>query len=176
MKILKLNIFFSIIFLFFTTSIVNAAKENPFQNMVVYKKPLEYSKIVFKDKDGKSLNIEKFKDYLIIINFWATWCAPCIKEMPSLDGLQLNNEINNLKIFPINLEDKNIKKAQDFFTKLDIQNISFYFDHKLNLTKLFSLRGVPTTILINREGKEFARITGSVDFLDPNFIKWMSKY
>ena len=96
--------------------------------------------------------------------------------MPSLDGLQLNNEINNLKIFPINLEDKNIKKAQDFFTKLDIQNISFYFDHKLNLTRLFSLRGVPTTILINREGKEFARITGSVDFLDPNFIKWMSKY
>tara|TARA_B110000263_G_C15101139_1_gene415393 strand:+ start:226 stop:756 length:531 start_codon:yes stop_codon:yes gene_type:complete len=176
MKILKFNIFISIILLFFTTSITNAAKENPFQNMIVYKKPLDYSKIEFKDKEGRFLNIAEYKNHLIIINFWASWCAPCIKEMPSLDTLQLNKKINNLKIFPISLEGENIQKAQNFFAGLDIKNISFFFDHKLNLTKLFSLRGVPTTILINRDGKEFARITGSVDFLDPDFINWISKY
>ena len=68
------------------------------------------------------------------------------------------------------------KKAQDFFTKLDIQNISFYFDHKLNLTRLFSLRGVPTTILINKNGEEFARIIGEINFQDKKFLKWLLKY
>jgi len=176
MKILKLNIFFSILLLFFTTSIVNAAKKNPFENMVIHKKPLDYSKIEFQNKEGKILNILEYKNHIIIINFWASWCHPCIEEMSSLDNLQINKKINNLKIFPINLENKNIKKAENFFSKLDIKNISFFFDNELYLTKLFALRGIPTTILINREGKEFARIIGSVDFLDAEFINWLSKY
>ena len=96
--------------------------------------------------------------------------------MPLLDELQVNKKISNIKIFPINLENKNIKKTKSFFNDLNIKNISIFFDSQLKLVKLFSLRGVPTTIFFNREGEEFARVIGSEDFSKDSFINWLSKY
>ena len=111
-----------------------------------------------------------------VVNFWATWCAPCKEEMPSLDNLQSNKNLNNLKIFPINIGKDNLKKALEFFEDLEITNLNIYFDNPSTLAKTFSLRGVPTSILINKDGYEFARIMGSIDFNDKNFIKWLTAY
>ena len=110
------------------------------------------------------------------LNFWATWCAPCKDEMPSLDELQSNTKLNNLKIFPINIGQEDTSKSELFFKKLNIQNLDIYFDAPITLAKKFSLRGIPTTILFNKEGKEFARIMGSIDFNDKEFINWLKFY
>ena len=79
-------------------------------------------------------------------------------------------------IFPINIGQENIMKSQVFFKELNIENLSIYIDPSVKLAKEFSLRGIPTTILINKEGKEFARIIGSIDFDDLKFIEWLKKY
>jgi len=113
---------------------------------------------------------------LILLNFWATWCAPCKEEMPSLDNLQLNSNLSNLKIFPINIGQEDISKSEFFFKELDIQNLDIYMDAPITLAKKFALRGVPTTILFNKKGKEFARIMGSIDFNDEEFINWLKTY
>ena len=63
----------------------------------------------------KNINLDDFKGKLLILNFWATWCAPCREEMPSLDDLQLNSKLNNLKIFPINIDQEDIDKSKSFF-------------------------------------------------------------
>ena len=122
------------------------------------------------------MNLENFKNKLIILNFWATWCAPCVEEMPSLDFLQSHKKLNNLKIFPINIGQEDLLKSKIFFKKLKIKNLDIYFDPTVNLSKKFLLRGVPTTILINKEGKEFARIVGSIDFSDEKFISWLENF
>ena len=96
--------------------------------------------------------------------------------MPSLDDLQSNTKLNNLKIFPINIGQEDISKSEFFFKELNIQNLDIYFDAPITLAKKFSLRGVPTTILFNKEGKEFARIMGSIDFNDEEFINWLKFY
>ena len=96
--------------------------------------------------------------------------------MPSLDLLKSNKDLNNLKIFPVNVGQDNTKKAQKFFDDLDIKNLNLYFDENINLTKKFGLRGIPTSILINKNGKEFARIIGSIDFNEEKFIQWLKKY
>ena len=80
------------------------------------------------------------------------------------------------KIFPINVGQDNIKKAQKFFDDLDIKNLDLYFDENINLTKKFGLRGIPTSILINKNGKEFARIIGSIDFNEEKFTQWLKNY
>ena len=113
---------------------------------------------------------------LILLNFWATWCAPCKEEMPSLDQLKLNKNLNNLEIFPINIGKDNLKKSLKFFEDLEIKNLNIYFDNPNTLAKKIGLRGVPTSILINKKGYEFARIVGSIDFSDKNFIKWLANY
>ena len=96
--------------------------------------------------------------------------------MPSLDLLQSDSRLDNLKIFPINIGNEDQLKSKIFFKELNIKNLDIYFDPKLVLTKKFSLRGVPTTIIFNKEGKELARIIGSIDFNDEKFISWLSFY
>ena len=110
------------------------------------------------------------------MNFWATWCAPCKEEMPSLDLLLLNKSLDNLKIFPINVGRDSIEKSINFFEDLEIKNLNIYFDPPVTLANKFELRGIPTSILINKDGFEFARIIGSIDFEDQKFIKWLSDY
>ncbi len=111
-----------------------------------------------------------------MINFWATWCAPCKKEMPSLDKLQENKNFNNLKIIPINVGKDDPKKSKLFFDELNIKNLEIYFDKDIKLAKKFLLRGIPTTVIINRNGEEIARIIGSVDFEDKNIINWIKQF
>tara|TARA_B110000967_G_C18572403_1_gene405542 strand:+ start:60 stop:533 length:474 start_codon:yes stop_codon:yes gene_type:complete len=146
------------------------------KNLILIKNLKTYENIIFKDANEKDVNLDDYKGKLLILNFWATWCAPCKEEMPSIDNLQANIDLNNLKIFPINIGQENITKAESFFKNLNIKNLDIYFDPPITLAKKFSLRGVPTTIFFNKEGKEFARIMGSIDFNDKKFINWLKAY
>ena len=98
------------------------------------------------------------------------------EEMPSLDRLQINENLSNLKIFAINISQENKEKVASFFKNLDIKNFDPYFDAPKTLAKTFSLRGVPTSVLLDKKGKEFARIIGSIDFDDKKFLNWLKTY
>ena len=166
---------FLIIFIFLISNSI-ADETIEINNLVIYDKLKKYDAITFLDAENNELNLNDYKGNLVLLNFWATWCAPCKEEMPSLDQLQSNKKLNNLKIFPINIGQENLKKSQKFFKDLSIKNLEVYFISSINLPKKLQLRGIPTTILINKDGLEFARIIVSVDFKDEKFIKWLSKY
>ena len=165
------------IFIYLLTISMGHTSEKPdIKNLILIKNLKTYENIIFKDANEKDVNLDDYKGILLILNFWATWCAPCKEEMPSIDNLQANIDLNNLKIFPINIGQENITKAESFFKNLNIKNLDIYFDPPITLAKKFSLRGVPTTIFFNKEGKEFARIIGSIDFNDEKFINWLKNY
>ena len=166
---------FLIIFTFLITNVL--ANDLPsFKNVVIHKVPKTYDNVFFLDKKDKKININDFKGNLLILNFWATWCEPCKEEMPSLNNLQINEELDRLKIFTINIGKENIEKVNKFFLDLNIRHFEPYFDPPTTLAKKFSLRGVPTSILIDKNGKEFARIIGSIDFNNPELVNWLKKY
>ena len=166
-----------IIFIYLITANFSYALEKPdLKNLVLLKNSKAYENVIFMDINQKNVNLDDFKGKLVILNFWATWCAPCKEEMPSLDDLQSNGKLNNLKIFPINIGQEDVSKSKNFFRELNIKNLDIYIDAPITLAKKFSLRGVPTTILFNKEGKEFARIIGSIDFYDQEFINWLKLY
>ncbi len=146
------------------------------KNLIIYEEPKKYDNLSFLDDKNNELKLNSFKGNIILLNFWATWCAPCKEEMPSLDLLQENKELNNLKIFPINVGKDNLNKASSFFNNLKIRNLNLYFDNPQTLAKKLSLRGIPTTILFNKKGDEFARIVGSIDFSDQKFLDWLKQY
>ena len=173
-KILK---FFIFLFCFSIYSSISQTNEGvPLKNLAISKIPKPISPVIFKDFSGKELNLKDYHGKLIIINFWATWCAPCKREMPSLDQLYQNKNFKNLEVFAINVEEGNIQKAKTFFANLDIEKLEVFFDYNLNFVNEFKLRGVPTTVLINKKGEEFARIIGEVDFENKKFVKWLLKY
>tara|TARA_B100000131_G_C17748504_1_gene464146 strand:+ start:65 stop:580 length:516 start_codon:yes stop_codon:yes gene_type:complete len=169
MKFIKYLIIFSIL-------VINASfskEKPPFKNILVLDEPKIYKDIIFQDRDGNQINLNSINtDKIYILNFWATWCAPCKDEMPSLDKLQVKDDIF---IFPINMEEKNLKNTDKFYKDLNIKNLNVYFDNGLKLVKVFGLRGVPTTIILNNNKEMVARISGSIDFSDEKFINWLSK-
>tara|TARA_Y100000992_G_scaffold271474_1_gene212420 strand:+ start:377 stop:886 length:510 start_codon:yes stop_codon:yes gene_type:complete len=165
-----------LIILIFLLSNSFADETTDFKNLIIKKDQKKYEDLSFLDADKKQVNLDDYRGKLVLLNFWASWCAPCKEEMPSLDSLQSNKNLNNLQIFPINVGQDNEKKAKDFFEELDIKTLNIYFDTTITLAKKFQLRGIPTTILINKDGYEFARIIGSIDFESQKFIQWLSKY
>ena len=173
-KTIKFLIF---IFCFSIFSSISQTNEDvPLNNIAINEIPKPISPIIFEDFSGNEINLKDYYGKLVIINFWATWCAPCKKEMPSLDSLHEDKNFNNLKIFAVNMEQPNKLKTKKFFSDLNIKKIEIFFDNNLNFVKEFKLRGVPTTILINKKGEEFARIIGEVNFQDKKFLKWLLKY
>ena len=173
-KILKFLIF-SFCFSIFS-SISQTNEDVPLNNIALNENPKPISSIIFEDFSGNEIDIMDYSGKLIIINFWATWCAPCKEEMPALDNLYQNTNFKNLQIFTVNMERPNLTKTKKFFLDLNINKLQIFFDRNLNFVKEFKLRGVPTTILINKKGEEFARIIGSIDFQDKKFVQWLSKY
>tara|TARA_Y100000992_G_scaffold288934_1_gene243029 strand:+ start:1436 stop:1945 length:510 start_codon:yes stop_codon:yes gene_type:complete len=166
---------FLIIFIFLISNSF-ASEDIDIKNLIINQDLKKYDRLTFLNDKNKLLDINEYKGHLILLNFWATWCAPCKEEMPSLDILQTKEELDNLKIFPINIGKDDLEKSLKFFEDLKIKNLKLYFDSPTTLAKKFGLRGIPTSILINKDGLEFARIIGSIDFENEKFIDWLSNY
>ena len=101
---------FLIIFIFLIPNVM--ANEVPnIKNIVINKELKTYENISFLDSNEKTIKLSDYKGNLILLNFWATWCAPCKEEMPSLDSLMINPGLDNLKIFAINIGKENFEKS-----------------------------------------------------------------
>jgi len=166
---------FLIIFIFLTCNSF-ASEVIDIKNLVINKNLKKYDGLTFLDAQNNIIRLDDYRGNLVLINFWATWCAPCKKEMPSLDQLQVHKDIDNIKIFPVNVGKDNIENSLKFFNDLEIKNLEIYFDSQITLAKKFKLRGIPTSILFNKNGEEFARILGSIDFGDRKFTNWLADF
>ena len=174
MKISKsFKIYIHIFFIFFFAQQV-LSEATYSKNVIVHKVPIEIKELKFQDFNLKEVNLSEKKGNIMILNFWATWCAPCKKEMPSLE--KLSKKYTEILIYPINLEKPNQDKTKKFFNDLEISKLNIYFDPEFSLVKLFNMRGVPTSILINKNGEEFGRVIGEIDFLDDAFVDLLKKY
>jgi len=174
MKISKSFKVYIHIFVIFFLAQQLLSETNYSKNIVVHKEPIDIKELKFKDINLNDVDLTNKKGNIMILNFWATWCVPCKKEMPSLE--ELSDLYPEIAIYPINLEKPNKDKTILFFKNLNVKNLNIYFDPEFKLVKSFNMRGVPTSILINKEGKEFARIIGEVNFSEKSFINFLKKY
>ena len=174
MKISKsFKIYIHIFAIFFSAQQL-LSETNYLKNIVIHEEPLSIKELKFKDFNLNDVDLTNKKGNIMILNFWATWCVPCKKEMPSL--AELHKMYPEVTIYPINLEKPNKEKTKKFFENLDIKSLKIYFDPEFKLVKSFNMRGVPTSILINKKGKEFGRIIGEVDFFEDSFINFLKEY
>ena len=144
------------------------------KNIVIHEKPKVIKELKFKDFNLQDVDLTNKKGNIMIINFWASWCMPCRREMPSLE--KLVQKYPEIKVYPINTEKPNKLSAGDFFKSIGVSSLEIYFDPKLKLVKQFKLRGLPTSILIDKNGKEFGRVIGEINFINKDFIELLKRY
>ena len=174
MKISKsFKIYIHIIFVILFSK--NPLAANDFsKNIVIHEKPLIIKELKFKDFNLQDIDLTNKKGKIMIINFWASWCLPCKREMPSLE--KLAQKYPDILVYAINMEKPNKLRAGDFFKSIGITSLDIYFDPDFRLVKIFKMRGLPTSILIDKNGKEFGRVVGEIDFNNEEFIKILKKY
>ena len=175
MKYKKLN--YLVFFIYLISSSGSYSIERPdIKNLIIHNEKKKIEKAEFFNSKNKKVNLNDYKSHIVIINFWATWCAPCKEEMPHLNQLKSKSKFKDIEIIPINIADEELKKSKEFFEELNINNLEIFYGSSLELAKEFKLRGIPTTIFIDKEGYEFARIIGFIDFENKSFLDWLSNH
>ncbi len=151
-------------------------EEPNIKNIIIHKEPKKIENIMFNNIENKIVELDDFSGKLIILNFWATWCAPCIEEMPSLSDLKKDKLFKHLEIVAVNVGGENTETSKKFFSDLKINNLEVYVGQGPVIGKKLKIRGLPTTIFINKKKLEFARVIGFVDFKDESFLRWLKNF
>ena len=137
--------------------------------------PIEVPPVTFKDEDSQDISLSHFLGTPVLLNLWATWCAPCIAEMPALDQLQASLPEASLTIITLSLDRGGLAEIEPFWEKTKLMSLKMYFDTTMSAGQTLSARGLPTTLLINREGREVARIEGPAEWASPEAIGYFGE-
>lgn len=125
----------------------------------------EIPDVKIKDEAGKTMTlndlVEKNKGQSLLVNFWATWCVPCREEMPDLDALQAARGNEDFKVILISVDRGGLEPSRKFLDRVGVKNLDLYYDEKGILGTAMKTIGYPTTILINKEGRQMGLLTGS---------------
>jgi thiol-disulfide isomerase/thioredoxin len=129
--------------------------------------------VAFTDADDKAVKLADYKGKVVLLNFWATWCAPCVKEMPSLDKLQGEMGKDKFVVLPLSLDGPSRPKVAPFYKDKSIDNLGIYFDKGRKVQQELDVSVLPTSILIDAQGKEIGRLEGDADWDKPEALALM---
>ncbi len=140
--------------------------------MFVFKpQPMEIADIRFKDPQGKEISLDAFKGRVILVNLWATWCAPCREEMPDLNALQAKLGGDDFEVVAISLDRGSDAKPRAFLKKIGIDQLAFYHDPTSRLGTKLKTIGMPATVLIDRKGRELGRLVGPAKWASDDAVR-----
>jgi len=126
----------------------------------------------FVGPDGRPQSLAQFKGKVVILNIWATWCAPCVRELPALDRLQLALPKESLTIITVNAGHDTAAQTAAFLKAHQAADLPADRDPDLSLLTGFGSQGLPFSVLIDAEGREIARVSGPVKWDDPAAINY----
>jgi peroxiredoxin len=137
----------------------------------IHQAPHPLAEFTFSDGSGRSLTLSRFRGTFILLNVWATWCPPCKEEMASFDHLASLFAKKGLTIVPISIDVSGASEVRYFYKKLGLNMLPIYVDPSKSVMRALAVTGIPTTLLINRDGLEIARVAGAAQWDASEIVK-----
>ncbi len=138
--------------------------KGPMKRLVIHTKRRDVSDLVLYDGEGKPHRLSEWKGRVLLVNFWATWCFPCRKEMPKIGNLQKAFPKEQFLVIAASEDRKGYKWAKEGLYVLDGDNLLLLMDQGAKALRKLGERGLPTTILVDKQGREFARLIGPAEW------------
>ena len=142
------------------TSSSNPLSQGEMIKFVFKREPEALGDIAFVDGTGAAKTLADFKGRVVLLNVWATWCVPCRKEMPALDRLQKDLGSDKFEVVALSVDRGGVEASRKFLDSINVSSLKLYVDPTAKMSSPLKIIGMPTTLLINAEGKEVGRLTG----------------
>lgn len=142
------------------TSSTNPLSQGEMIKFVFKREPEALGDIAFVDGTGAAKTLADFKGRVVLLNVWATWCVPCRKEMPALDRLQKDLGSDKFEVVALSVDRGGVEASRKFLDSINVSSLKLYVDPTAKMSSPLKIIGMPTTLLINAEGKEVGRLTG----------------
>ncbi|CCV11948.1 TlpA disulfide reductase family protein [Mesorhizobium sp. STM 4661] len=151
-----------------------ASAAEPPQNFVVHEAPVPVAEIRFEDGAGQPRTLADFYGKVVLLNIWATWCAPCRKEMPTLDRLQAKLGGQDFEVVALSMDRAGPDIVKKFYAETGVTHLALNIDTSAKAMFALGTVGLPTTLLIDRQGKEIGRLIGPAEWDAPDMVDFIS--
>lgn len=144
----------------------------------IYRQPRALPNIRFVDGKGQAVTLRDFRGKVVLLNIWATWCPPCRAEMPTLDRLRAELGGPDFEVVALSIDagQQDLYLVQEFYLQTDIKSLGIYMDSSGKASRDLNIAGLPTSLLIDREGREIGRKIGPAEWDSPEIVKLIRGY
>lgn len=139
-------------------------REGDMKKLVFHGEPKELPDHAVTRPDGSEVRLSDYAGKVVLLNFWATWCAPCRHEMPSLDRLQAELGSDAFAVVPVATGRNSVEGIEKFFTEVEVTNLPILLDPQQGLARQMAILGLPITVILDTEGREIARLRGDAEW------------
>lgn len=126
--------------------------------------------LVFQDAEGRETRFHAFRGKGLVVNFWATWCPPCVAEMPALDRAQAALSPQGIEVLALSSDRAGRGVVEPFYRRTELQHLKMWFDARGATGRALGIRGLPTTLILDRGGREVARLEGEAAWDSPAML------
>ena len=148
-----------------------ASAQDATKHFVMHEAPKAVGAISFRNERGQARILADFKGRVVLLNLWATWCVPCREEMPALDRLQAALGGPDFEVVPLSIDRRGVDAVKKFYVETGVHNVGIFIDTSGQAVRALGAVGLPTTLLIDRAGRELGRITGPAEWDEPQMVE-----
>jgi thiol-disulfide isomerase/thioredoxin len=142
----------------------------------VHESPRPLPEVQFENGQGEAMSLADFRGKVVLLNIWATWCAPCRREMPTLERLQAELGGADFEVVALSIDRKGLSVVKEFYEELGLRELGMYVDASGKASRELSALGVPTTLLLDRESNELGRLAGPAEWDSPEMVSFIRGY
>ncbi|WP_077294853.1 TlpA family protein disulfide reductase [Roseibium algicola] len=146
------------------------------RSFVIHEAPRPLPEIKFEDGNGQALTLADLRGKTVLLNIWATWCVPCREEMPTLDALEAELGGPVFEVVALSVDRAGPDVVRNFYAEIGIEHLGLYIDATMRASFDLQAPGLPTTLLIDSEGRELGRLVGSAEWDTPEMIALLNTH